>query len=444
MMKKTKKLFGIIAIVAVNGLGMAALSLTGCATKITLQVQRMPNLDTKGIQRIAVMPFRGNYSDAAQYATTVARDTIQNTGQFTMVSDSRINDARRSGEGIENYVDALFVGQITNISENTSSQQGSRTLKDGTKETWVTYTREVSVAFTYHLERARDGSMIGPVMKGGKTSRSVRDNPSDLPPVATMVNSIINAELRYLYRDLAPYTVSVQRVLEKESNKDLKPAMDAALAQVKAGSYVAANKAYLAIWESSKSVAAAVNASILYEAMGETRNAANLMQKVVQETGNPLAGSTLARLNNELGQQSGVEQYATTQTAVESVTNRAVSEAQKVFPSGARLWIQSNTASNQNLVNDVIDNMTAAFIANGVTVIERHRIDMVLAEQNFQLSGNVSDDDFVSIGDLAGANTIVIVGITGSGTGRRLQVRVLDIRTGTVVMQSGTGSEWEL
>ena len=422
---------------------LAGFALAGCATKITLEVQRTPTLDTRDIKRIAVMPFGGSYSGAAQHATNVATNNIQATNQFTLVSYNRVNDARRSGESLENYVDALFVGQITNIGEKTSSQQGSYKDKDGNIRTYITYTREVSVNFTYHLERARDGSMIGPIMKSGYDSRSSQDS-SSLPSAAALANSIIDAQLRYLYRDLVTHTVTVQRSMEKEPDKNLKEPMKTALAQVKAGSYIAANKAYIAIWESHKSVAAAVNASILYEAMGETQTAANFMQQVLEETGNPTARNVLARLNNELAQQAGVEQFDGAQSPVERVTNHAISEVQKVLPSNAKLWIHNNSASNQNLANDVIDNMISTFIKNGVAVVERQMIDMVLKEQNFQLSGNVSDRDFVSIGNLAGANTIVIIGITGSGTVRRLQLRVLDIKTGTVNMQSGTGDEWNL
>jgi hypothetical protein len=95
-------------------------------------------------------------------------------------------------------------------------------------------------------------------------------------------------------------------------------------------------------------------------------------------------------------------------------------------------------------VNDVIDNLTASFIRGGITVIDRQSIDLILSEQKFQMSGNVSDNDFVSIGKLAGANTLVIINITGTGTARRLQVRVLDIERGIPTLQSDTSESWRL
>jgi len=129
---------------------------------------------------------------------------------------------------------------------------------------------------------------------------------------------------------------------------------------------------------------------------------------------------------------------------LERVTAHAVGEVGRVLPMAARLWIHSDATTYQALASNVIDNMTVAFLTSGFTVVERGMIDLVTTEQNLHLGGFVADGDFVSIGNLAGANTTVIVSIIGTGAMRRLQVRVLDIETGTVTMQSGTGSEWGL
>jgi hypothetical protein len=66
------------------------------------------------------------------------------------------------------------------------------------------------------------------------------------------------------------------------------------------------------------------------------------------------------------------------------------------------------------------------------------------AEHNIQMSGIVSDNDFISVGNAAGANTIVVIGITGTGALRRLSVRVLDIERRIPIFQSDTGEKWEI
>jgi len=426
------------------------LALAGCATTINLQALRAPTLDTLGIQRLAVMPFETVSNTAAsrntaQYATTVATNRIQAANHFTLVSPLIINDARRRGESIENYADALFTGQITRIIDKMLPKPGSRYVdsETGEVEVDIDYYLEVEVELSYFLVRVRDGSLIGPIIRKGRGSDEELFN-NETANVTTVANRVVDDLLKMLHHDVAPYSIRISRSLEKESNKALKPEMDAALGYVKGGNYVAARQAYLSIWESYQSVPAAVNASIFFEALGETRNAADFMRDVLGATGSPLAGNTLTRLERELAEQAAVKRFDDMRSPAEKVAYQAVSEVYKVLPREARLWIHNNAASDQNLVNNVIDNMTAAFLSSSVTVIERQMIDLVLREQNFQLGGSVSDGDFVSIGNLAGANIVVIVGITGAGAGRRLQVRVLDIGTGTVIMQSGTGSEWSL
>ena len=60
------------------------------------------------------------------------------------------------------------------------------------------------------------------------------------------------------------------------------------------------------------------------------------------------------------------------------------------------------------------------------------------------MTGNVNDDDLVRISQMAGANIIVIVNTTGAGAGRRLQVRVLDIESATILLRSENTEDWHL
>jgi len=427
---------------------LTVLTLAGCATRVTLQAKRTPNLDTAGIQRIAIMPFEAassnaTYQNAARHATTVATGNIHATNHFTLVSAATVNDARRRREGIESYVDATFSGQITRISERTTPHEGQRRDKEGNTIKYTYYVREVEVEFNYYFTRARDGTLIGPVVKKGSSSNN-NENRNNLTSVDSLVSGIITNQLRNLSRDVAPYTTTISRTLEIESRKDLKPQMDEALAHVKQGNYMLARQTYLSVWEFHRSIAAAINASILYEALGETQSAANFMQDVYAASGNPLAASVLGRLNSELAEQAKMGQFDNTQSQTEKAATHAFNEVRKVLPANAKVWLHNNATANQNLVSSVIDNMISSFLANRIAVVERQMIDIVLREQNFQLSGNVSDNDFVSIGNLAGANIVVIIDIPGTGAVRRLQVRVLDIKEGTVIMQSGTGSEWNL
>jgi hypothetical protein len=69
-------------------------------------------------------------------------------------------------------------------------------------------------------------------------------------------------------------------------------------------------------------------------------------------------------------------------------------------------------------------------------VVDRSNRALAEAERNYQLSGNVSDDQIVRIGNEAGISVFVLVSVTGSGASRRLSLRVLDVERNTILYQS--------
>jgi hypothetical protein len=68
-------------------------------------------------------------------------------------------------------------------------------------------------------------------------------------------------------------------------------------------------------------------------------------------------------------------------------------------------------------------------VQNKFIIVDRSELDRIRKEQNFQLSGDVDDDQIVSIGRFAGANLVITGSITGSGNMRRLRLRALDTQS---------------
>ena len=443
---RNTRFYGIITLMVLIGIGI-----TGCATTVKLEVQRPPTLNTSGITRIAVMPFEttsnnNTYRELAQYAASVAASKIRELNTFTLVDSSEIERLRRSNQSIENYVDALFIGQITTVNVKDGTGETSSTNRStGVTTTTIYYTREAELEFSYSLMRARDGSLVGPVIKKGSRSQQ-EDQRNYLSSGTELLRPVIDSQLRYLNQDLVPYTVTEYRSLAKDKSKDkgLQAEMKDAQAQVKAGNYRPALDAYLGIYQRYGSFAAAENASILHELFGDTRTAADLMQRAFNETGNSKAQDNLARLNRILQDQLIIaSEYDGARGQTERISAFASDEIEKVLPRNAKVWIYNNSHT-QVLAEAVVDNITADFIQKGIAIVDRQSMALVEAEQRFQMSGSVSDHDFVSIGNTAGANTIVVIGVTGTGAMRRLQVRVLDIERGIPIMQSDASEKWQI
>jgi tetratricopeptide (TPR) repeat protein len=263
------------------------------------------------------------------------------------------------------------------------------------------------------------------------------------------LRNALTSQIALISQDIAPYKSRELRAFaeDKTGISGIKEEMKVALAHVKAQNYKIALDSYLQIYKRYKSPAAAENASILYEALGDTEAALSIMQKVYDDTGNPTAQLVINRLSKNLDDKAKIaaseREQEQTQNPVDRVTAVASKEIQKVLPSKTMVWLYNNSPDN-TMVEAVVDNLTAGFIQKGIGVVDRQNTILVEAEQKRQMSGAVSDAEILRIGNAAGAKMIVTIGITGSGAMRRLQVRVLDIERGVPIMQSDTNDKWQL
>lgn len=71
--------------------------------------------------------------------------------------------------------------------------------------------------------------------------------------------------------------------------------------------------------------------------------------------------------------------------------------------------------------------------AKNFTIVDRHTLDAIRKEQNFQMGGDVSDVSVVAIGELAGASVVITGEITDVGRNKRLSLKALDVKTGRII-----------
>jgi len=433
--------------------GIAALTLlfAACSTTISFRVQRPPALNTLGIQRLAVMPFTpaGNstlHRQAATWLTNESLQRIQGTNHFTLINAAEVERVRTARGNVEDLADALFSGQVLHIGAEDSSQQGSYKDKEGNTIYYTTYTREVQLSFNYGLTRTRDGSMIGPISKTVSTSSSSRDNLSELRPVEAIVQTLVQRGMAELGRDIAPYTVIEHRNLMRETSKDkvIKQRAKDADAMVKAGSYKSAQNAFMEIYQDTGSFAAAYNAALLIEVQGDREGAIAFLQRVYDDTGNPRAMSEIARLQKAMADAGLLAAYRENQSQRDKVIARMVEILPSVIPREPRIALINNSQNEKELADVIINGIIDGLVKRNITVVDRNNQALVEMEKNYQYSGNVSDDEMVSLGHEAGVNALVLVAVTGSGGSRRLSVRMLDVERNTILYQSPQTDEMNL
>jgi hypothetical protein len=93
-----------------------------------------------------------------------------------------------------------------------------------------------------------------------------------------------------------------------------------------------------------------------------------------------------------------------------------------------------NISPNESELTDyAVEELAVKLVNNGsLIVVERNNLEGLNAEQDFQLSGSVNDEQMISIADKYGAASVISCSISGSSNLRRLRVRTLDVKTGKV------------
>jgi hypothetical protein len=435
---------------AVWGMAVLAVVFTGCATTVAFKVERPPTIPTLGIQRLSILPFTASDSSSLQrHAVTLltneALSRIQAVNRFVLVDSGDVLRAQAANRNTENIADATFSGQILSVVVNNDSREGSRKDNEGNIITYTIYTREVRMNFNYNVKRTRDGTIVGVVDKSGSSSDSNEDRGSLKTP-EVLVREIISSTMSSVARDVAPYTVTEQRKIQKEPSKDkaIKNRAKEAEAMVKAGNYFGARDAFLGIYLDTRSIAAAQNVGLLIEYTEGFGGAIAFMQRVLNETGSPQARDEIARLERAMATAGLLDAYRENQSQRDRVIALMVEEIYSGIPVGAKLAVLNNSRNERDLAETATLGIINGLQSKKVTLVDRGNRGLAEAEKNYQLSGNVSDNDIVRIGNEAGVSIFVLVSVTGSGSSRRLSVRMFDVEQNIILYQSPLSDEMNL
>jgi len=180
------------------------------------------------------------------------------------------------------------------------------------------------------------------------------------------------------------------------------------------------------------------------ELQGDLNGAALFMQNLFDETGSQKAAAEIARMRKAIENTGLLNAYAENQSQRDRVIALMVNTLPAKIPGEPRVALINNSRNERDIVEAVINGITEGFLSKNITVIDRNNRALVNMERNYQLSGNVSDEEMVSIGHEAGIKTFILVSVTGSGATRRLSVRMLDIERNTILYQSPQSDEMNL
>ncbi|GHV91776.1 hypothetical protein AGMMS50268_22790 [Spirochaetia bacterium] len=147
--------------------------------------------------------------------------------------------------------------------------------------------------------------------------------------------------------------------------------------------------------------------------------------------GNPqtiTATGDVVQLNTETGTKQAIQRVLS--GAMKNVSLQLI----EALPQKSRIAVLSIESNDRALSENAVGELELNLVnSRKFTIVDRARLDQIRQEQDFQLSGEVSDDSAVSIGNMLGANIVLVGTITTIDLKGQITIRALDVKTAQIV-----------
>jgi len=121
---------------------------------------------------------------------------------------------------------------------------------------------------------------------------------------------------------------------------------------------------------------------------------------------------------------------------IEEAIKKGCAKLMNKLPGGSKIAVVNIAAEERYVASLVIDEVEFNLVsANRFTIVDRNMLDLIRNEQKLQMSGEVSDNDVVRIGQLSGANVVIAGSVikTDDSNRNRLSLKALDVKTGQII-----------
>lgn len=112
------------------------------------------------------------------------------------------------------------------------------------------------------------------------------------------------------------------------------------------------------------------------------------------------------------------------------------------IPADAKVALVNIGAANPSDAEFVLEELSTELVrlsksgGTNYTLVDRSSLGAIYRERKFQFSGDVDDDTIVSVGNFLGADVVITGSITGEKAFRRLRIKVLDVKTARLLIQT--------
>jgi TolB-like protein len=124
------------------------------------------------------------------------------------------------------------------------------------------------------------------------------------------------------------------------------------------------------------------------------------------------------------------------QVTLNRAINNAMTYLETRLPAQSKVAVLNYHAPTGELSDYVIEELTTHIVNSAaLTVVDRRNLELLEQEMNFQMSGEVSDDTALAIGQKVGAQIIISGSINSLGDTYRMRVRAIKVETAEVLGQ---------
>jgi len=129
--------------------------------------------------------------------------------------------------------------------------------------------------------------------------------------------------------------------------------------------------------------------------------------------------------------------FAQNTVTLDTALDNCAAYLRNQLPRGARAAVLKIEARSNDLAEQITDSLSTKIVnQNHLTVVERGRALRALeAEQNYQMSGNVSDETAASVGKQLGAELIITGSMVPRGDFYTMNIRVIHVETARIQTQ---------
>ena len=118
--------------------------------------------------------------------------------------------------------------------------------------------------------------------------------------------------------------------------------------------------------------------------------------------------------------------------AVQSMDSSTVSTVAAQFRFAAQLSGQG-TSPGTSYADYAVEDLEYNLVKAGFRLVDRQQIERIKNEQQLQLSGDFDDNSAVSIGKMAGASSVIVIGVSYADKSGRLTLKALDVQTAEII-----------